>query len=60
LILAAVSTQIVAHQIYSVSPLDPVTFGGVGLVLIAVAFAASYIPAHRAARVDPMVALRYE
>ena len=60
LILAAVSTQIIAHQIYSVSPLDPVTFGGVGLVLIAVAFAASYIPAHRAARVDPMVALRYE
>jgi ABC-type antimicrobial peptide transport system permease subunit len=60
LILAAVSTQIVAHQIYSVSPLDPLTFGGVGLVLVVVAFAASYVPAHRAARVDPMVALRYE
>ncbi len=60
LILAAVSTQIIAHQIYSVSPLDPLTFGGVGVVLVTVAFAASYIPAHRAARVDPMVALRYE
>ncbi len=60
LILAAASTQIVAHQIYSVSPLDPLTFGGVGLVLLAVAFAASYVPAHRAAKVDPMVALRYE
>jgi ABC-type antimicrobial peptide transport system permease subunit len=60
LILAAVSTQIVAHQIYSISPLDPLTFGGVALVLVAVAFAASYVPAHRAAKVDPMVALRHE
>ena len=60
LILAAVSTRIVANQIYSVSPLDPLTFCGVGLVLLVVAFAASYVPAHRAARVDPMVALRYE
>ena len=60
LILAAVSTRVVANQIYSVSPLDPLTFCGVGLVLIAVAFAASYVPAHRAAKVDPMVALRYE
>jgi ABC-type antimicrobial peptide transport system permease subunit len=60
LILAAASTRVVANQIYSVSPLDPLTFCGVGLVLIAVAFAASYVPAHRAAKVDPMVALRYE
>ncbi len=60
LILAAVSTRIVANQIYSVSPLDPVTFCGVGLVLMAVAFAASYFPARRAAYTDPMVALRYE
>ncbi|HTS04441.1 MAG TPA: ABC transporter permease [Candidatus Eisenbacteria bacterium] len=60
LLLAAASTRIVANQIYSVSPLDPVTFAGVGLVLIAVAVAASYIPAHRAAKVDPMTALRYE
>lgn len=60
LILAAMSTRVVANQIYSVSPLDPLTFCGVGLVLIAVAFAASYVPAYRAAKVDPMVALRYE
>jgi len=60
LILAAVSTRIVANQIYSVSPLDPLTFAGVGLALMAIAFLASYIPAYRAAKVDPMVALRYE
>ena len=60
LIIAAMSTRIVAHQIYSVSPLDPLTFGGVGLVLVVVALVASYVPAHRAAKVDPMVALRYE
>ena len=60
LILAAVSSRIIASQIYSVSPLDPVTFGGVGVVLIAVALAASFIPAQRAAKVDPMTALRYE
>jgi len=60
LVLAAVSTRIVANQMYRVSPLDPLTFCGVGLVLMAVAFAASYIPAWRAAKVDPIVALRYE
>lgn len=60
LILAALSTRIIANQIYGVSPLDPVTFAGVGLVLMAVAFAASYVPAQRAAKVDPMTALRYE
>ena len=60
LVLAAVSSRIIASQIYSVSPLDPLTFGGVGLVLIVVALAASYIPAQRAAKVDPMTALRYE
>ena len=60
LILAALSTRVVASQIYSVSPLDPLTFAGVGLALLVVAFLASYIPAYRAAKIDPMVALRYE
>ncbi len=60
LILAATSTRVIANQIYSVSPLDPLTFCGVGVLLMAVAFAASYIPARRAAKIDPMVALRYE
>lgn len=60
LVLAALSSRIIANQIYSVHPLDPLTFGGVGVVLIVVALAASVIPAQRAAQVDPMEALRYE
>ena len=60
LILAALSTRVVASQIYSVSPLDPLTFAGVGLALLVVSFLASYIPAYQAAKIEPMVALRYE
>jgi predicted permease len=60
LILTFVCARALASQIYSISPLDPLTYGGVGLLLVAVTLAVSYIPARRAGRVDPMVTLRYE
>lgn len=49
-----------SHLLYGVSPADPLTFAVVSISLIALAALAAYIPARRAANVDPMVALRYE
>ena len=57
---AVATARLITHLLFKVSPYDPVTLALVPLVLIAVGALASYIPARRAMRVDPMAALRYE
>jgi putative ABC transport system permease protein len=52
--------RFLGSQLYDIKPGDPATLVGAALLMLAVALAASYIPARRATRVDPMVALRYE
>jgi ABC-type antimicrobial peptide transport system permease subunit len=57
---AVASTQLLKSMLYGVSPLDPLAYAGVLVLLIAAAAAASALPARRAARVDPVTALRWE
>lgn len=58
--VALVLTRFLSSLLFNVKPADPATFTAIAVLIALVAFAASYIPARRATRVDPMVALRYE
>ena len=52
--------RLLANQLYSIKPSDPPTLVGVALLMLIVAVIASYLPARRATKVDPTIALRYE
>ena len=59
-VLALALTRFIATLLYGVSPSDPLIYMGISLLLIAVALAASYFPANRACKVEPVTVLRYE
>jgi predicted permease len=60
LVLAVAFSRLVSSLLFGVQATDPLTFATIALLLLMVALLASYIPARRAARIDPMISLRYE
>ena len=60
LMLAAAASRVLTRLLFGVPPLDPITFGSATLLFFIIGLGACYIPARRATRIDPVVALRYE
>jgi ABC-type antimicrobial peptide transport system permease subunit len=60
LVASVAVTRVMGGLLYDVSPLDPTVFVGVSVLLAAAGLLASFVPAHRATRVDPIVALRIQ
>ena len=56
---AVALTRVIAHLLFQVSNTDPLAFAGITLLLLVVSLAASFIPAYRATRIDPMAAMRF-
>ena len=57
-VVSFAAARLMEHQIFGVTPHDPMTFALVSLILVITAAAASYLPARRATRIDPLEALR--
>jgi putative ABC transport system permease protein len=59
-VLALAMTRLIAGMLFGITATDPLTFAGVAALVGIVAFLANYLPARRASKVDPIMALRYE